>query len=259
MISIKSLQYFASINSVFTLLTLFHYMFLYYSNFHFTMVVLSFVAKNTIILTGLQYILKDKPYIQEPQTRENHFSLSNFLVSSAMEATTFQLAIFRPETQILHNIILFIPESFFFELVFDFFHYTTHRLMHTVPFLYSRVHRKHHEESIIDEYTTFNHSLQDLLITNFFPMLATFYIIRVSHFTAIMLFWYKMTVEISGHSGKETTSSFIQCIYLPKSLGIDLYSRDHLLHHTKPSVNFSKRFSIWDKLFFTYKQNDRTM
>jgi sterol desaturase/sphingolipid hydroxylase (fatty acid hydroxylase superfamily) len=46
---------------------------------------------------------------------------------------------------------------------------------------------------------------------------------------------------------------------LPKSLSIELYSRDHLLHHTKPNTNFSKRFSIWDKLFFTYKENDRSI
>jgi sterol desaturase/sphingolipid hydroxylase (fatty acid hydroxylase superfamily) len=257
MISTRSLQYFSAINLVFTAISLIHYAFLYYSNFHFTIVFLTFVAKNTILLNGVQYAIKDKPYIQNPEIeREKEFDLSNFLVSAALESVTFKLAIFSPDTNIIYSIIFFIPQSFLFELVFDLFHYSSHRLMHTIPYLYKHIHSKHHEDNMIDEYSTFNHSFPDLLLTNILPILATFYIVRLSVFTGIMIFWYKTMVEISGHSGKDTSSSFSQCIYLPKLLGIELYPRNHLLHHVKPNVNFSKRFSIWDKLFCTFRPTD---
>jgi sterol desaturase/sphingolipid hydroxylase (fatty acid hydroxylase superfamily) len=127
--------------------------------------------------------------------------------------------------------------------------------MHSYPFLYQTIHKQHHDEhALINEYTTFNHSIPDLLISNVLPMLATFYLVRVSQFTAILLFWYKTTIEISGHTGKDVSSSFIQCIYLPKLFKIELYSKNHLYHHVNTTKNFSKRFSIWDKIFGTFKE-----
>lgn len=66
---------------------------------------------------------------------------------------------------------------------------------------------------------------------------------------------FKSFVEISGHSGKKIfpSGSFSQFIWLPKMFDITLYTEDHNLHHDKSDCNFSKRFSIWDKLFGTYE------
>jgi sterol desaturase/sphingolipid hydroxylase (fatty acid hydroxylase superfamily) len=63
--------------------------------------------------------------------------------------------------------------------------------------------------------------------------------------------------EIAGHLGKAMypTSSFAQCIWLPRLLGIQLYTEDHDLHHLRLNCNYSKRFSIWDRLFRTYITN----
>jgi sterol desaturase/sphingolipid hydroxylase (fatty acid hydroxylase superfamily) len=72
------------------------------------------------------------------------------------------------------------------------------------------------------------------------------------------MMWYKTMQEIAGHSGKKLKgSSFIPCIWLPRAFGIELYSQDHELHHKLPAWNFSKRFSLWDKVFgtFYYEQN----
>jgi sterol desaturase/sphingolipid hydroxylase (fatty acid hydroxylase superfamily) len=120
------------------------------------------------------------------------------------------------------------------------------------PLFYKYVHYQHHTAYLINANTTYNHTLPDLIITNFLPIVATSAILPVSQYTLTTIFWYKAILEVSGHTGKDTSSSFIQCIYLPRLLGIPLYSRDHNKHHIQPKVNFSKRFCIWDKIFGTY-------
>ena len=47
------------------------------------------------------------------------------------------------------------------------------------------------------------------------------------------------------------TSSFPQCIWLPRLFNIELYTEDHDLHHSRNNCNYSKRFSLWDKIFKT--------
>lgn len=65
-----------------------------------------------------------------------------------------------------------------------------------------------------------------------------------------------MFIEISGHIGKRMhpTSSFSQFIWLPKFFNIELYTEDHDLHHSHNNCNYSKRFSLWDKVFGTHKK-----
>jgi sterol desaturase/sphingolipid hydroxylase (fatty acid hydroxylase superfamily) len=40
---------------------------------------------------------------------------------------------------------------------------------------------------------------------------------------------------------------------LPKWLNIELYCEDHDIHHSVNNCNYSKRFSLWDKVFGTFK------
>jgi sterol desaturase/sphingolipid hydroxylase (fatty acid hydroxylase superfamily) len=70
-----------------------------------------------------------------------------------------------------------------------------------------------------------------------------------------MIIVYKNFIEISGHSGKKLypTSCFSQFKWLPQWLNIELYTEDHDLHHSLNNCNYGKRFSLWDKLFNTYK------
>ena len=65
-------------------------------------------------------------------------------------------------------------------------------------------------------------------------------------------------MEISGHSGKDIgkASSFPQFKWLPAWCGFELYSQDHYMHHRNSKVNFSKRFTLWDRMFETFQRDE---
>jgi sterol desaturase/sphingolipid hydroxylase (fatty acid hydroxylase superfamily) len=152
------------------------------------------------------------------------------------------------------ELITFIPRSFFFELIFDLAHYTTHRLAHSIPIVYKAIHKEHHQNILITPFTTFHQNPVDLLLTNTLPLLFASQIVPTSHLFICVMMWYKTLLEVGGHLGKVTkANSFPQCIWLPRLLKIELKSEDHNLHHRNPMRNFSKRFSIWDKAFGTFE------
>lgn len=179
-----------------------------------------------------------------------------FVKSTCIDTLSYSIVRYSnvyPTQDITKELIWFIPSSFVFELIFDFFYYWMHRAFHTNRFLYKNVHAVHHEDQITTVYTTFHHSFPDLLLTNTVPLLLTSICFPVPAYTFALIFCYKNIAEVAGHSGvNKKTPSFVQCIWLPKALGIELYTRNHCLHHEMPQVNFSKRFSIWDKIFGTF-------
>jgi sterol desaturase/sphingolipid hydroxylase (fatty acid hydroxylase superfamily) len=66
---------------------------------------------------------------------------------------------------------------------------------------------------------------------------------------------YKTYIEIAGHCGKEiNTPSFPQFIWIPRFFDMELYTANHDLHHSSNNCNYSKRFSLWDKVFGTYSR-----
>jgi sterol desaturase/sphingolipid hydroxylase (fatty acid hydroxylase superfamily) len=163
---------------------------------------------------------------------------------------------------IFNDIVYFIPISFLYEIIFDFFHYWTHRFVHAYPKLYQKTHKLHHKHISLIPIITFMQDPIDLLITNLIPTILTICIlqqanINISMFTYVWILMYKSYIEIAGHSGIQHTKScsFPQFIWLPKLLNIELYAHDHQQHHIHPSSNFSKRFSLWDKIFGTWRTN----
>jgi sterol desaturase/sphingolipid hydroxylase (fatty acid hydroxylase superfamily) len=104
--------------------------------------------------------------------------------------------------------------------------------------------------------TTFYHHPLDILLTISLPtMLSLLLLPSVSSFEFVLLSVYKIFSEISGHAGKRLapTGSFPQFIWLPKWLSIELYTEDHDLHHSMNNCNYAKRFSLWDKVFGTFR------
>ena len=256
MVSAKSLKWFAIINTSLFSVGYLQYNLLSWYNFHPLAIWISIILENTMIYTVYSNISSDKKYITEG-IRLQKFEVQNFIQISLLFAATLSVSHYvttGPPNDYMYEILTFIPRSFAFELLFDLFHYTSHRISHSVPFLYRNVHKKHHEHRLVDINTTYNHTTLDIICTVAGPFLLTATIIPVSDYSIIVMYWYKTIIEHVGHSGKESSSSFIQCIWLPKLFGIELYTHDHNLHHIDGRYNFAKRFVLWDKLFGTYKQ-----
>ena len=227
----------------------------------------------TVALSGKTYSLvkmiefgqESKPLIggmhrTQPKETYRHEFFLRMLMASFIEAITF-LAIFR--LQILHNrldwkeALCFVPISFVFEIIFDFFHYWIHRLLHSIPLLYILFHKSHHKFQHPNAMTTFYQHPVDLILSNSIPTLLSLLILSqffsVSFFFFLLATTFKTFIEISGHTGKdEKTPSFVQFIWLPQWLNIELYTHDHDLHHTRNNCNYAKRFSLYDKLFGTF-------
>jgi len=265
MISLNSLKNFVYVNSILIFLGIFEYNTVnYFENlyFNFFIIMIVFLSRNYFLVNLIDYNIKDKENLYNDQIVESypHEFKINLITSTGIETITFMFI----KNVLLYNtfssyydILLFIPYSFIFELIFDFFHYWSHRFLHTNKFLYINIHKKHHKYVHPTSIITFYQDPLDLLITNSLAQvfaLLLFPYISLFLFNIILL--YKSFIEISGHSGKKLypNGSFSQFIWLVKILGITLYTEDHNLHHSLSNCNYAKRFSLWDKVFGTYKE-----
>ena len=106
--------------------------------------------------------------------------------------------------------------------------------------------------------TTFYQDPLDVVISISLPTIISSKVIpNISYFQFNLIIIYKNFIEISGHCGKilYPNTSFPQFIWLTKWLKIELYAEDHDLHHSSNNCNYSKRFTLWDKVFCTYKSS----
>uniref|UniRef100_A0A6C0BPF2 Fatty acid hydroxylase domain-containing protein n=1 Tax=viral metagenome TaxID=1070528 RepID=A0A6C0BPF2_9ZZZZ len=149
--------------------------------------------------------------------------------------------------------MVFVLWSGLVEIIFDGVHYWVHRAFHTRYLWW--IHRIHHKFSWPTSLSTFYMHPLDVMLAYNLPLLVALKLCggRFWHFQ--LLCTYLTYQEIGGHAGKKLfpTSSFAQCIWLPRFFGIQLHTEDHDLHHTEHKVNFSKRFSLYDRMFGTYK------
>ena len=225
------------------------------------------LSVNCFFLHIVEKFTKDKHYIGGKDRtlilEKNKTEFQMYLLSSTIIESTTNLLLsnyFVIDGGLFSfNIIYFIPISFVFELLFDFFHYWSHRTLHQNKYLYQLLHKHHHRFSNPIPIITFYQHPIDLLLSNSIPSFLSFFIInklfkiQISQLLLKLIMNYKSFIEISGHCGKETkTSSFPQFIWLPRYFNIELYTIDHDLHHASNNCNYSKRFSAWDKCFGTY-------
>lgn len=254
-------------NGLMMFFSVIHYLILTKCNFIIRL--LSFILKNVLIVGIINYILKiyRKHHniidIDEPVESYKHEFKFNLIRVSCLEYFVYEIIYYMFPFTIFswHDLIYFIPLSFLYEVIFDFFHYWAHRLTHSIPYIYQNTHKLHHRNIALSPVITFVQEPLDLVLTNFFPIFSTLVIfytlqINISLFTYVCIMMYKSYVEISGHGPMENTKScaFPQFIWFPKMLGIELYARNHNKHHTYQHCNYSKRFSLWDKVFGTWKE-----
>ena len=238
------------------------------TNCNLIVCLLSFIIKNIVLvkISDLVFHLYKRIHNietkKEPQEDYKGEFILQLIKISIFEFVSF-LVLTKTITFVDYNIydfVYFIPLSFCYEVIFDFFHYWTHRFLHSQPQIYIKTHKVHHKHIILKPIITFMQDPVDLMATNLFPMTMTLLIfaflnIYMSLFIYVCILMYKSYIEISGHTEIEITKScsFPQFIWLVKFLGIELYSINHMTHHRHPNTNFSKRFSLWDKVFGTWK------
>jgi Delta7-sterol 5-desaturase len=234
----------------------------------FIMIYLMLLIRNFLLLYLINIAIKNKKYVsdhrKEPEEQYKGEFIKNVITSTCMDSVTmifaklYILVDTQNITDYLYDLMMFVPLSFTFELIFDFFHYWAHRCAHN-KYFYSYLHKQHHKYHDVSPIVTFYQDPLDVFFSNTVPVLLTLYLmsqlslLRISLFGFGLMSVYKVCVEIYGHSGKYTSPEFVQCIWLPKYLGIVLTSENHSHHHMFNNCNYSKRFSLWDKLFGTFK------
>jgi sterol desaturase/sphingolipid hydroxylase (fatty acid hydroxylase superfamily) len=262
MISQSSLYNFITINTILILLALFQNNFCIFIKNEF-IIYLFFIFRNYFLMNFIEYGTRDKPFINNTTqgrpipTYKYEFDINIWRTTSIETITYFYTKSYIKTysyPSFIYEIAFFIPTSFLFEIIFDFFHYFAHRLLHH-SMIYKYVHKMHHKFKHPSVITTFYQDPADLIITNSIPTMLALSFISHTNFQYHLITIYKTFVEISGHSGKHSypTCSFTQCIWIPKSIGIELYTENHDLHHSENNCNYGKRFSLWDKIFGTYK------
>jgi len=135
-------------------------------------------------------------------------------------------------------------------LMYDVSFYAGHRLMHSVPALHSSIHAKHHSHGAniraID-------GVRHTFIDGTFDVLCSVVALRVvgSHPLARCLHNMVATYLIAeAHSGYDFPWSPSRVI--PGR--VLLTPREHHAHHDRADVNYSKFFTLWDRLLGTYAQ-----
>lgn len=225
-------------------------------------VFLVFVLRNLVLIGMIEHWTRDKPVVNDAPRRQSSMMDFIYVISTtSIEVLTHHIITNslceQDEKSIPIPLIIFPFITLYFEIILDFFHYWTHRLSHET-ILYRLFHKTHHQSRHPMAVETFHHHPVDLILTNTIPMILT---VMLLPFCMDGLFWhrllvYKAFVEISGHTSKIMTpsGSFPQCVWIVKWLDIQLFTEDHTLHHTLNNCNYSKRFSIWDKVFGTYRR-----
>lgn len=272
MISIKSLLMYLIINGSLLMLSFLHWSIINFTQSPFVKI-LSFFLRNILLLKVANLIM----YYNNINTYEKksvcvkyseyfkYFLYLSFAsgVEYAVINYVHNLGSIEKYTyfDILIDLIMFVPVSFIFELIFDLVHYWSHRLLHSNPLLYQYIHKTHHTHINITPIITYVQHPLDLVLSNVIPSIVAIklteqiFSIQMSLFLLMCIMMYKTYIEILGHTDIKTkrTGSFVQFVWITRLLDIQLFSKHHLIHHSHVMYNFSKRFSLWDKLFGTFK------
>lgn len=129
------------------------------------------------------------------------------------------------------GVLYVILSCFLFEIIYEFFHYWTHRFLHQKT-MYAWFHKTHHKFWCPNAIHAFYQHPVDIIVSHSIPnaiaviMLPNMYYVYY-HCSTV----YKQYVDICVHSNPES---------------------DHRLHHSVSKYNYGKSISLWDTMFRTY-------
>ena len=157
----------------------------------------------------------------------------------------------------LMNLFHFKPVTglIIFLLLMDMWMYWWHRMNHTVQLLW-QFHRLHHTDEHMNTTTVLRFHFAELLISNFFK--ALFFLFVGPAVFMVAVYEVIFLANVLFHHSNVRMSPAADRIYRL------LFSSPlmHRLHHSKKqeerNSNYSSVFSGWDRLFGSYKKNERT-
>lgn len=126
----------------------------------------------------------------------------------------------------------------------DFFEYWGHRMLH-VPFLYKWIHKEHHQfRTPFGLSASVAHPLETIILgaATFIPAI----IVRPHLFTFFVWIELRQLDAVLTHCGYDFPNP---CHLLSFYGG----TKFHDYHHVSFNFNYASRFTIFDKLFGTYK------
>lgn len=147
-----------------------------------------------------------------------------------------------------------------FDTGLDLGFYTFHRLCHKNRVLYRHVHSDHHTTPGKTYGHLVAHETYDLSVVETVAILGSYLIgfeligllYKYTLFDIALLVSWAHLLELLGHSQIAWSVNGHPLRILPEMAGIHLKIPDHTMHHTKPLSNFSKRLTLFDRMFQTY-------
>lgn len=137
-------------------------------------------------------------------------------------------------------------------IALDFFFYSYHRTVHTVPFLW-KIHSLHHcTKHPTPLQSILAGDIQDLIEIVCIPIASSWVVPLTTH-----EFWIAQCIliyiEAGGHSGIRAYWPHVILYEFLQPFGMELCIEDHELHHRfgKSGLNYGKQTRIFDRLFGT--------
>jgi sterol desaturase/sphingolipid hydroxylase (fatty acid hydroxylase superfamily) len=137
-------------------------------------------------------------------------------------------------------------------IALDFFFYSYHRTVHTVPFLW-RIHSLHHcTKHPTPLQSILAGDIQDIIEIILIPLACSLVVPLTAH-----EFWIAQCVliymEAGGHSGIRAYWPHVILYEILKPFGMEICIEDHELHHRygKSGLNYGKQTRIFDRIFGT--------
>jgi len=148
-----------------------------------------------------------------------------------------------------------------FDVGLDLGFYTLHRTCHKNKKLYRWIHAEHHtdvakEYGILVAHETYSISTIEALSILASYLIGFELIGAVKPYTlfdmACLVSWAH-TVELLGHTELTWSPSGHPMRIVAETLHLEMKATEHTVHHSKPLTNFSKRLTLFDRLFGTYE------
>jgi sterol desaturase/sphingolipid hydroxylase (fatty acid hydroxylase superfamily) len=139
-------------------------------------------------------------------------------------------------------------------LLLDFLIYAVHRCQHAVPFLW-RFHALHHSDPDVDVTTSVrHHPIEYVMAAGFYWLAVLALDIPVAVVTIHSLAVFAAAAITHGNI---RLPEWLERLLQPVVITLDLHLVHHSISYDEANANFGAVFSIWDRLFGTYRSLTR--